>query len=187
MDPSTIRYIYHKAGIRYIRAAKEYHRKEVIALGSSNEPQKEFARKLAKLRKDKAKYVIYIDETSFNSWEVPKKTWACPSKPISIRLNKRRGKGVTIYGAIGEAVNGVLHMVSRSTNKKDFVRFLVLLRKKCLVDETKELYLVIDNHNAHTSKQVIEAMERLYFTPINQPTYSPEFNCIETMWAVIKK
>ena len=51
----------------------------------------------------------------------------------------------------------------------------------------KELYLVLDNHSAHLTYEAEEAMSSLYLIPVMMPKYSPAFNCIETLWGVVKK
>jgi len=101
--------------------------------------------------------------------------------------NCKRLKGVTVFGAIGIALPGMVFQLAKSTNTDDFIRFLKFLRSKSGVSRDKTLYLVIDNHSAHKSERALDAMERLSFREVFMPTYSPEFNCIETLWGVTKK
>ena len=46
-------------------------------------------------------------------------------------------------------------------------------------------YLVFDNHPSHKSNSTIAFIED-YFKPLALPTYSCEFNSIETLWSHIK-
>jgi hypothetical protein len=49
---------------------------------------------------------VYFDESAFNMWLRPRKTWQDPSAPVTLVLNKDRGKNVTVYGAIGVNLPG---------------------------------------------------------------------------------
>jgi len=50
-----------------------------------------------------------MDEASFQSWDMPKRTWSTREKPIVFSRNQERDKGVTVFGAIGESVQGFAH------------------------------------------------------------------------------
>ena len=47
--------------------------------------------------------------------------------------------------------------------------------------------IVLDNHKAHTSPPSKKLAEELNFELMFMPPYSPEFNCIEALWSVIKR
>jgi transposase len=46
---------------------------------------------------------------------------------------------------------------------------------------------VLDNHKAHHNLEVKELAEELNFELMFMPPYTPEFNCIEALWSVIKR
>jgi len=74
---------------------------------------------------------------------------------------------------------------AKSTNKLDFVTFLEATRKKILNKRTKP-WILLDNHGAHkspTSKEIIGK----YFKPLYIPSYSCQFNSIESLWGLFKK
>ena len=70
---SHLRRLYRAAGIRYSSATKQYYQKE--SEEELFQIRKLFARRLAKLIEKEEKYLIYMDECSFNMWELPRRTW----------------------------------------------------------------------------------------------------------------
>ena len=60
-----------------------------------------FAVKLAKMIEQPDLNLVYFDEASFNLWMRHRKTWGHQGCPVKMVLNKVRGKGVTVFGAIG--------------------------------------------------------------------------------------
>lgn len=51
----------------------------------------------------------------------------------------------------------------------------------------KQLYLLMDNHVAHLVEESEAALTANCFTTVRTPAYSPDFNSIETLWAVVKR
>jgi hypothetical protein len=49
------------------------------------------------------------------------------------------------------------------------------------------LYIVLDNARAHIGKEVKDYCQRQKIELMFMPGYSPEFNCIEALWSVIKR
>ena len=45
-----------------------------------------------------------MDETATNMWIRKRYTWSTKERPIKMSLNQDRGKGITVYGAIGECL-----------------------------------------------------------------------------------
>ena len=46
--------------------------------------------------------LVYFDEASFNLWLRNKRTWTPKTMPVKYPLNKNRGKGITVMGAISQ-------------------------------------------------------------------------------------
>ena len=51
----------------------------------------------------------------------------------------------------------------------------------------KAFFLFMDNLNAHRNKEVRALMSALKITPIYNISYSPDFNCIEAVFAQVKR
>ena len=146
----------------------------------------DFAIELAQLVYDD-KVVIYFDESSFNMWLRGRKTWQHPDEPVKLLINKARGTGVTLYGAIGADMHKPFFMQAPSTRQDYVVKFLTALRKFVKHGQQTTLHLVIDNHPADKTKLVDEACQRLNIKRHFMPGYSPEFNSIEALWGWIKR
>ena len=56
---------------------------------------------------DSQELIIYGDEASFNCWMRSKRTWSTKEEPVKVVLNEKRNSGITVYGAIGAAMNGL--------------------------------------------------------------------------------
>ena len=75
-------------------------------------------------------------------------------------------------------------MFDYSINKEKFKIFLDELRSKNFYDD---LCLYMDNLSVHTSKEIKTRMDELGIAYIYSPVYSPEFNPIETIFALAKR
>ena len=97
-----------------------------------------------------------MDETSFAAQGQGcrvRKTWSSADDPIEVHINNRP-QYITIFGAIGSALNNAVFMEGKSTNAVEFKQFLmkVLMEVKCGFSGSKRPVLIMDNHGAHTSK-----------------------------------
>ena len=75
-----------------------------------------FAVKLAKMISNPELNLVYFDEAGFNLWMRHRKTWGRQGCPVKMVLNKVRGKGVTVFGAIGVQMPRPLFIMERTTN-----------------------------------------------------------------------
>jgi transposase len=66
------------------------------------------------------------------------------------------------------------------------MQFLALLRKS-FVDPDETVFVVLDNHPSHHTKDVTELAVNLNFQLMFLPPYSPELNSIEALWGIIKR
>ena len=71
--------------------------------------------------------IIYMDETSVNTWIRKQKTWQRRDEPVQVTINPKR-VSVTIYGAIGNCLTKPVFMIGDSTNKNEFIEFLENVR-----------------------------------------------------------
>jgi len=101
-------------------------------------------------------------------------------------LNKVRGKGVTVFGAVGSLMPKPLFIMERTTNSHNFMRFLRRLRKLFEQDD-RTIHLILDNHRGHHTLEAkayaVKKKIALHF----MPPYSPELNAIEPLWSVLKR
>ena len=146
----------------------------------------EFAVTLARLIQQEA-LIVYTDESSFNMWMKMKATWMSASDPIKITLNKHRGNGITVIGAISEQLSKPLFMMASSTNAEEFATFLKQLRRRFSSQRGRVIHLVLDNAAAHHHSLVKLLAARLKIELMFLPAYTPELNPIEALWGIIKK
>ena len=132
------------------------------------------------------KPLVYFDEASFNLWLRNRKTWTPSDDPIKYPLGRNRGKGITVMGAISQHLGKPLFTLETSTNGSAFMEFLIKLRQRFPLKSTR-VTIVLDNHKAHRTADVSALAKKLNFQFMFMPPYSPEFNCIEALWGVLKK
>jgi len=154
-------------------------------LARGNDARENFAVQLAKVIAAETP-LVYFDEASFNLWLRNRKTWTTSVDPIKYVLNKNRGKGITVMGAISHHLGKPLFTLEASTNSRAFCSFLGKLRQRFPHKATR-ITIVLDNARAHRTLDVKKAAEDLNLELMFMPPYSPEFNCIEALWSVIKK
>jgi len=126
-------------------------------------------------------------------WMRRRTTWSSCYRPVKFRLNKDRGRGVTILGAIGECLPRMVTTLAYSTNREAVVDFLRSLRSAFSPDYLNRqeplatLVVVLDNHRAHITSEVAEEARQLKIELLFLPPYCPELNSIEALWAQVKK
>ena len=81
-------------------------------------------------------------------------------------------------------------MLAKSTKSDHVIKFMRKIRltmTKSNVPETTAIHLVLDNARAHKTILVRNQCSRSNIVLDFQPSYSPEFNCCEPMWLVLKR
>ena len=75
------------------------------------------------------KHLIYVDESTFNMWQVPFRSWVRSDTVLIMPSN--RGRSVTVIGAISSQLGLVHHMVFHgSNNSETFAQFARGMVKK---------------------------------------------------------
>ena len=135
-----------------------------------------FARKLDTLQRQHNDQLLFMDQTTFQIWPKPSKTWQLSSAPIAAPENMKFLSSVTLFGAVGPCLqSGKLYMIANSTDISEVKRFLILLASALKNQYSRSRpYLVMDNHSAHRSPKVQEELSR--FHPTWMPPYSSPFN-----------
>ncbi len=89
-------------------------------------------------------------------------------------------------GAISQHLGKPLFTLESSTNSAAFQSFLERLRQRFPLKSTR-VTIVLDNARAHTTVEARQLAEKLNLELMFMPPYTPEFNCIEALWSVIKR
>jgi transposase len=130
--------------------------------------------------------LIYFDEASFNLWLRIRRTWCSVDEPVKMMLNKGRGNGITVMGAISKQLFKPIFTIEKATNTDAFILFLQKLRARFQYT-SDTLHLVLDNHRAHHALTAKAEAARLRIQLHFMPPYTPELNSIESLWSVIKR
>ena len=78
-------------------------------------------------------------------------------------------------------------MVAHVRNRRTSVNFLRFMNQVLRTYPGRQLHVVVDNLNIHKMLVVRSAIEAAGATPVYLPTYSPELNPIELLWADLKR
>lgn len=137
--------------------------------------------------------ILYCDESSFNDICHRKKIWNDCKIRKSIQ-KPGRIKSVSVMGSISK--NGLEHFKTSNTSFKsdDFVDFLNQLEEKIAnktdyMDKLEhgEITIICDNARIHTNKKNLKKLAKMKMNIVFQPAYTPQVNCIELLWGLIKK
>ena len=120
---------------------------------------------------------VWMDETTYSSVQMKAKSWARKQDPVLHPKNNRQMR-VTVFGAISPCLhNGRVMRLAKSTNKQDFMGFLVDIKTSILPKYRSDIQvLCYDGAKAHTCRDSQEFMKD-YFKPLQIPVMSCEFNC----------
>ena len=79
-------------------------------------------------------------------------------------------------------------MLAQTTNSTDFHSYVTQIRQALPRSKaTTPVHIILDNHRAHHTLVVREYCQHHNLELTFQPSYSPEFNSIETLWSIIKR
>lgn len=139
-------------GVKY-RTGKAVYRSETQRSDEVLRNRKVFAKligNLIVLRRP----LIYVDETTYNTWQMKAKSWSSSESPnLHARNNKRWN--TTVYGAVGECLAYPVFMLGNTTNGEDFRRFVMQVKNalSSAYIGTKPIFLydAAKAHTAHTS------------------------------------
>jgi hypothetical protein len=121
------------------------------------------------------------------------------TNPYLCRVWHRRGKQatlpaaganrrVTVFGSVEALGRGRIELVRAAQDTAGFVRYLELLEARHQAVQ-REIYLVLDNGSAHTSKVSEQALtaRRDWLHVIWLAKYSPQLNPKEREWRYLKR
>jgi transposase len=182
LSPDGLRKFYVRNNIRFRHCNYTYDSKTA----DLDVQRARFAFKLTQLISSGA-HIVYIDESSFNNWKVPRKTWYGIGMNVKLVLPSKRGQAITVLGAIGTCLKVPCFLHGRSTSLIKVEQLMRAIRTHAIPNFSEPIHVVMDNHACHRSAQVQALMLSLNLISTFQPAYSPEFNCIERVWGNFKK
>lgn len=77
----------------------------------------------------KGKQIVYVDESTFNNWQVPRRTWV--TREMVLQMPTSRGTSISVIAAISEK-QGLVHykLISGSNSAETFGDFCHELVRK---------------------------------------------------------
>jgi hypothetical protein len=112
-------------------------------------------------------------------------SWGYPEIGITFPVESERFKAVTVYGAIGNALQHPVFHHARSTNQHDFLTFLQLV-DAALKPEERDAMIVVDGHRAHFCNAVKNYVRARRLRLVKMPPSTSQLNSIESFWGVMK-
>lgn len=133
--------------------------------------------------------VLFTDECSMNINIKNKKVWHRPGQKLVIRTVKHPVK-VHIWGCVSSNGFGRCCLFTANLNAD----LLVKIYKKVMLPSAANLFgrdtsawiLQEDNDPKHRSKKAAQWREENRITRLPWPAQSPDQNCIENVWAVLR-
>ena len=97
----------------------------------------------------KGRHLIYLDESTFNLWQVPTRAWV--RKDSMLTMPSNRGRSMTVIAAISEQ-QGIIHysIFHGSNNADSFAKFATEMIKKIRAQAT----VYMDNYMVHQTQRV---------------------------------
>ena len=102
-----------------------------------------------------------------------------------IRITNKSIGGATVFGAIGDGLTQPYFYITDTTNSEHFNTFIDDLIPFIRPNLENRPYLVLDNHLAHKNILIRPTLEQ-HFNVMWLPSYSCQFNSIETFWSILK-
>lgn len=138
---------------------------------------------IRKLAKEQEAEIFFGDESSVRSDYHSGTTLGPVGRTPVVRTTGKRFR-VNLISAINPKGTMRFMIVEESFTSEVFCRFL----KRLLVNAARPVFLIVDNHPVHRSKEVLDFAKktkgklRLFFLP----PYSPELNPDEHVWNYLK-
>lgn len=128
--------------------------------------------------------LVFIDESFCQTGMRREFAWSQRGRRAHGTRPNKNWKTISVLGAIRCGQHPRLMTHKGSVNGPVFRRFV----RNCLVPFLKRGDLVVmDNLNMHKSLATRKLIEAAHAVPVYLPTYSPELNPIELLWAHLKR
>jgi transposase len=110
--PHTLSLFYRRHKVTYRVVKYEFSRARKVPLTEIQSFVVDLARRI-----ERNQNIVYFDETSCNMWMRKRYTWCTRDNPVRMHLNKNRGHGITIMGAIGHRLPKGVFSIAKTTNQ----------------------------------------------------------------------
>lgn len=131
---------------------------------------------------------IFVDESGFNYCMVPGRARSLKGKKAHVLTKTKRGKNITIIGAISprrvESLQAVI--INKGTNRFIFGEFIEQLLLWLDQEYKRPMVVIMDNVKFHKSQIIKDIFDRSQHRLHFLPPYSPMFNPIETCFSKLK-
>ena len=182
ISADQLRKYYVRHGVKYVTGKPTYHA-EVVHKARLDAERVKFATFMGNILR-LSKPLIYMDETTFNSWQLKPRSWQHPGhRNQHVRPGARHC--VTVFGAIGLPLTEAVFSFADSTNQVDYRLFLRKIKAHQKVTVRGKPLLLFDGHPAHKTKETMRVVASMFHPVLNVP-YSCEMNSIESFWSVAK-
>jgi transposase len=128
--------------------------------------------------------LVFLDESGMNLSMSRSHAWVKRGEEFIDRVPMNWGTNLTLLGAIRLTGWVVLTSIFATANKD---RFVAWVRRKLLPKLHSGDVIVMDNLRAHHDPRVAPACAARGVKVIYLPPYSPDFNPIESGWALQKQ
>ena len=150
--PSTLSLFYRKNKVNYRVVKYQFSRARETPISDVQRFVVDLARRV-KLNQN----IVYFDETSCNMWMRKRMSWCSRAHPVRMHLNKKRGKGVTVMGAIGHNLSFGVFGLAKTTNQHEVAEFLKRVRNAVTpypFTNNERIVMVLDNHKSYKTEMV---------------------------------
>ena len=137
-----------------------------------------------KIRRIPFERLVFLDESGLNLSMSRSHAWVKRGKDLIDRVPMNWGKNLTLLGAMRRDGWVVLTSTYEKARKE---RFVCWLKTKLLPKLRRGDIIVMDNLAAHQDPRVLDLCALRGVEVIYLPPYSPDFNPIESAWALQKQ
>jgi hypothetical protein len=114
MNFTRLRLFYLSNGVK-LRTAKTVYRTAIENASKLHPLRLEFARLIANFKADNYP-VIYVDETTFSTWETQKRSWSHKDH-VNVHVRNNAQFRCTVYGAIGACMESPTMIIGSKTEQ----------------------------------------------------------------------